>query len=230
MTIQTAVNSASLRVVGTVPAAVFSSTDQVIIEMLDLARDVAEDIARAYDWRDLTKIAVFTGDGSTTSFPKPADYDRMVQGEDIVDPPSWFWGYQPVVSVSEWLKRERYAWISPGGWILLGGAFQFYPAPTGTAEFPYITKNWVLSANGTPKPAFTEDSDTFVLDESLLTLGLIWRYRAQKGLDYSEDMANYNSSLSQLMAKDKGSRVIRKHDRYTSFGGRLAWPWDLGTP
>lgn len=230
MTIAAAVSSASLRVVGTVPAAVFSSTDQVIVEMRDLARDVAEDIARSCDWRDLTQIAVFTGDGTTTSFPKPADYDRMSQGEDIVDPPSWFWGYKPVMSVSEWLKRERFAWISPGGWILLGGQFQFYPAPSGTAEFPYISKNWAISADGTRKPEFTADDDRFVLDEGLLTLGLIWRYRAQKGLDYSEDLAGYNYSLSQIMAKDKGARVIRKHDRLTSFGARPAWPWDIGTP
>lgn len=228
MTIATAVGSASLRVVGTVPAAVFSSTDQVIVEMRDLARDVAEDIARACDWRDLTKVAVFTGDGSTTAFAKPTDYDRMAQGEDIVDPPSWFWGYQPVMSVSEWLKRERYSWISPGGWILLGGQFQFYPAPSGTAEFPYISKNWALSAEGVAKPAFDQDTDTFALDEGLLTLGLIWRYRSQKGLDYSEDLANYNFSLSQLMTKDKGSRVIRKHERTSSFGARPAWPWELG--
>lgn len=228
MTIQTVVQSAAIRIQGNAPATVFSSTAQIAIELRNLVQDVAEDIAGCHDWRDLTKIATFTGDGTTETFSKPADYDRMVQGSSITDPDTWLWGYYAIPTVTEWLRRRDVAWISPGGWILLGGLFQFYPAPSGDAEFPYISNLIVLADDATPKTAFTADTDTFVLSERLLTLGLIWRYRAQKGLDYSEDMATYEMELSKTQTNDKGARVIRKPDRHNSFGARVAWPWALG--
>jgi hypothetical protein len=228
MTIQTVVNNAAIRIQGNAPATVFSSTTQIAVELRNLVQDVAEDIAGCHDWRDLTKIATFTGDGATETFAKPSDYDRMVQGSSITDPDTWLWGYYAIPTVTDWLRRRDVAWISPGGWILLGGEFQFYPAPVGDAEFPYISNLIVRADNDDLKTAFTADNDSFVLSERLLTLGLIWRYRSQKGLDYSEDMATFEIELSKIQTADKGARVIRKADRLNSFGARIAWPWALG--
>ena len=213
MSILTAVQSASVRVIGVSPTAVFSSTEQVVVEMRNLANDVAIDIARSADWRDLTEIASFTGDGVTTAFPKPTGYDRMVQGSAVDDPGQWLWGYHAIKSVNDWMRRDE--WISPGGWIILGGEFRFHPAPSGGAEFPYISNLLVRDEEGARKEAFTADDDTFVLDERLLTLGLIWRYRAQKGLEYAADQANFEIALSERQTKDRGAHVIRR---------RSGWP------
>ena len=225
MTIQNAVNTASLRVVGTVPSAVFSSTDQVIVEMRDLAQDVAEDIARSHDWRDLTRIAEFNGDGATVAFPKPADYDRMLVTADVRDKNAWFWDYYEFPTVSEFMlaRSAGFQMLSPGGWIILDGQFQFTPAPTGIANFPYISRNFVAAQDGTRKASFTEDSDTFLLDEGILSLGLIWRYRAQKGLDYSEDMASYELRLSQAQSRDAGAQTITSRRRFVR--GRFSVPY-----
>jgi hypothetical protein len=63
--------------------------------------------------------------------------------------------------------------LTPGGWIILGGEFKFWPSVNGTATFPYISKYIVLDGDGvTLKETFTSDDDTFVLSERLLTLGL----------------------------------------------------------
>lgn len=221
MTLLTAVQSAAVVVIGKAPTAVFSSTDQIAVEMRNLANDVAIDIARSHDWRDLTEIATFTGDGVTDAFPKPADYDRMVQSSSIGDPDRWLWGYWPIATVNEWMRRGNAGWISPGGWIILSGQFRFHPSPTGDAEFPYISSYLVHAEDGTRKTAFDRDDDTFVLDERLLTLGLIWRYRAQKGLDYTEDLANYGLALSERQAKDAGARVTRRR-------AGSVWPCALG--
>ena len=228
MTVLSAANSASIRVIGTNLAALFSSTDQVAVEFRDLINDVAQDIVDAHDWRDLTKIATFTGDGVTAAFNPPADFGRMAQGSYIDDPDVWLWGYCAIPSMNEWMRRTGRAWISPGGWIRFGGQFHFHPAPSGDAAFPYVSSQWVRSEGGAPQAAFLTDSDTFVLDERLLTLGLVWRWRAQKGLDYSEDMATYELGLSQAMTWDAGARVIRKPTRRNAFGAWPAWPWELG--
>lgn len=211
MTVLSAANSAAVRVIGSELAALFSSTDQIALEFRDLIQDVADDIAGSCDWRSLTKIATFTGDGERVTFPVPADMGRMVQGSYVDDPASWLWGYVAIPSVNEWMRRRSRAWLDPGGWILMGGEYHFWPAPNGDAEFPYISNNIVRADNGALKPAFTSDTDTFVLSERLLTLGLIWRYRAQKGIDYSEDLASYELELSMEMTRDKGARKIIRH-------------------
>lgn len=209
MTIQAVVTSASIRVIGSVPAAVFSSQAQVMIEMRDLVQDVAIEIAQAAEWRALTKTATLTGGDS---FPLPTDYDRMLVGQGMQDQANWFWGYYAYRDVSEYLMavNGQVPTLDPGGWIILENEFKFWPAASGTATFPYISNLIVLDADGvTRKTDFQADNDTFMLNERLLTLGLIWRYRAQKGLEYAEDMQTYSNELEQSSNKDKGARVLR---------------------
>lgn len=188
-----------------------------MIEMRDLVQDVAVDIAKSAEWRALTKIATLTG---AASYPVPVDYDRMLAGQGVQDKGNWFWGYYPFASVAEYMMavNAQVALPNPGGWIILGGAFKFFPAPSGVATFPYISKYIVTGSDLVAKETFSQDNDTFALPERLLTLGLIWRYRSQKGLDYSEDLATYGNALAQEQNNDKGARVMRLGDR-SSFPG-----------
>ena len=230
MTLKTAVDSAAIRVVGHSTSAVFASQEQIAVEMADLANEVATEIAESYDWRDITKIASFNGDSVKTFFPKPDDYDRMTVDNGIRDQKNWFWGYFPFSDINQYLmmKENGFSLLSPGGWIILNGGFNFVPAPNGTAQFPYISKNIVRANDGSSKPAFTRDDDSFVLSERLLTLGLVWKWRAQKGLEYAEALQAYSDALSQLQTRDKGQRSIR-HGMSNNFPtGRIAWPWPLG--
>lgn len=229
MSILAALQTAILRCTGTWPTDVYSSTDQVAREFADLANETATDIVAGHDWRALTSVASFVGDGVTEAFDPPADYGRMLADAEIDDQASWFWGYSPIASVNDWmrLKAGGGAIVGPGGWLILGGRFQFYPAPTGTAQFPYIRKTWAAASDGTPKLAFDADDDTFALSERLLALGLIWRWRAWKGLEYGEDMRNYEIALAQEQGRDKGARVLASvGPRFR--GVRTAYPWALG--
>lgn len=218
-----AIKAAILRVTGVVVQEVFASTDTIAVEMADLANEVAADIAKSHDWRGLTKINGIVSDGSEAYY-LPTDYDRMLVSAEVDDANSWFWGYEPFDNVNDWLrfKSGTYSVISPGGWIILDGQVQFYPAPNGSAQFPYISNQWAIDEDGGRKSAFTSDNDVFVLDERLLTLGLIWKWKAQKGYDYSEEMASYELALGQAQARDKGARVLRVSGR-PRYSGRLAY-------
>lgn len=222
MTLKAAVDSAALRAVGNVPTAVFGSTQQVAMEMADLATEVAVEIAESAEWRSLTKITQMVG---ATSFPKPVDYDRMLTGQGIQDKTTWFWGYYPFSSVSEYMMavNGNLPLISPGGWILLDDEFKFYPVPVGTATFPYISKFIVRANDGMLKPNFTADDDTFVLSERLLTLGLLWKWRSQKKLDYAQEFDDYQYALEHDQNKDKGARVLMPDVRYSIPGARMAY-------
>lgn len=230
MTVLSACQSALLRLVGKKPATVFSSQDQTAIEIADLITEVGTDIMKGYDWQALTSVHTITADGVTTSFALPADYDRMVKASNIADPRNWAWGYSRILSVNDWITITSQGFApTPGAWIILGGKFQFAPAPsTGqAAKFPYVSKNYARSGLGEPQSAFAADEDTFVLDERLLTLGLIWRWRAQKRLEYAEDMQTYEIALAQAQANDKGARVLRDGPRTTG-NVSIAYPWPLG--
>lgn len=205
-----AMKSAILRLTGVSVGEVFASTDPIAVEIADLVNEVATDIMKSHDWRALTKVATVAGSGAQ-AYPLPSDFDRMVIGAEIDDSASWFWGYQPFDSVNDWMRyRSGGAGIvSPGGWIILGGELQFYPAPSGTAQYPYISNAYARAEGGAVKSAFNADNDSFVLDERLLTLGLIWRWQDQKGMEYAESMQTYEVALAQAQSRDKGARLLR---------------------
>lgn len=207
MTVLTAIRSAVLRATGTQINEAFTSAQKVAVEMVDLVNEAAEDIARSNDWRALTKIATLAG--GSESYTLPSDYDRM-SGE-VDDPSLWPWGYAPFQSVTEW-QRYRNGLLpisSPGGWIIVGGEILFWPVEGGGATFPYISNLWAVTPSSAPAAAFTTDNDRFVLDEGLLTLALVWRWRQQKRMEYAEDMQSYEIALARAAGRDRGSYVLR---------------------
>jgi hypothetical protein len=233
MSVLSACQSAMVRLVGRKPQTVFSSTSQMELEIADLATDVAVDIMKSHDWRALTKFSTLTGDGSTTAFDLPSDFDRIVLAQRVTDTSNWLWGYASVQTLEDWMviTSSGFTAVTPGWWIILDGQMQFSPAPASSspAKFAYISKNIGLSgSDGSPIAAFSDDSDSFVLEERLLTLGLIWRWKAQKGLEYAEDMTNYEKAFSENASRDKGPQAIRKGFPSTYLGTHAAWPWQLG--
>ena len=233
MTILGAMQAASMALVGERPALFFDSSEQFEQEIAALVNFAGREIARSNDWQALIKIASFVGDGMQENFPKPADYDRMLLVSDIQQGGSGqWWGYRHVLDINEFINLKNSGWgASPGGWIMYGDEFHFSPAPdTGQgAVFPYVSKNFAVDQGGGEKPAFTADTDSFKIDEYLLSLWLIWRWREQKKLDYTGDEENFVKAFDEVSAKDSGSRVIRRNwsgtNRYNTVP---AWPWELG--
>lgn len=234
MTVLSAMQSAAIRLIGRKPTTFFSSTQGFEQEIVDLANEVAKSIADQHDWNALLKTYTLTGDGVTTTFPLPPDYDRMLLDGSIYDATNWAWGYQRIVRADEflYLQVRDFSIITPGFWTMLGNEFQFLPAPNDQAQakFLYVTKNIVSDENGDLKDSFTTDSDSFVLDERLLTLGLIWRWKEQKKMDAGSDQANFDTLFSDLSGRDGGSKPIRTPARRWPAGLRLrgAYPWPLG--
>ncbi len=210
MALVDALQSASIRLVGRKPTAFFGATGQFEMELLDLVNEVAADVAAYQDWQALQAVAQLVGAGSTTEFDLPADYSRMMQNALVQDATSWAWGYAAYSDINAFLNDEARGFtFTPGGWILYGNRLRFAPAPTGEAVFPYISANWAASTDGTRKPAFTADDDTFLLSERLLTLGLVWRWRENKKLDASGDQEAFIKALDEYASKDRGGRIYR---------------------
>lgn len=231
MTVLSAAQSAMARLVGRRPAAVVSSQNEMEVEITALAQEAAVDIMKGNDWQALTEFHTVTPDGTSSAYPFPTDYDRMIQASEIYDPETWCWGYRHILDYGEWLTHQAQGFVqSPGAWLIRGNQFHFSPTPPvgQTAVFPYISRNIFTSDNGTAKTEIENDTDSFVLDERLLTLSLVWRWKQMKGFDYAEDMRSYEMALSQAMTRDRGSRVIRRNSRHVPPNVRLGWPHELG--
>lgn len=223
MTVLTACAEAAIELNQSEPASLFSTTDQFAKELRTQANKTAKAVLKAYDWQKFTALKTMTGDGSTTSFALPDDYDRMPLKSNVLT--SQF--ASPLAKardLDQWLDFQLRPFVgTPGFWIVLGGTMQILPAlATGvTAKFYYI-KNRIV-AGGT-KTEFTADGDTFDLPERLITLGVIWRWRAQKRKEYAEDMRNFEIALAEEMTRDKGSRVLTVGRQRIGMDAELAHP------
>lgn len=226
MSVLTALQSASVRLIKRRPPAFFSSQGKFEMELADLANEVAVDIMQSHDWRALTVKQIMTGDGEATSFILPEDYDRMVLGQSV-NRPGWSgWEYSGVLSLDDWERLLAFGpKTDPGSWIILGGAMQFCPAipDQQIATFYYISSNVVRSSGGTPGKVFTMDTDRFVLDERLLTLGVTWRWRQQQRMDFSAEQDAYIKALSEIAGRDKGTRVIRERASAITANDVFGW-------
>jgi hypothetical protein len=227
-----AMQSAAIRLMGQRPTVFFGASQNFEMEIADLVNEVARDIAKSHDWQALTQVHTITGDGEEADFALPDDYDRQPVVTSIQDTTSWVFGYDHIVNLNDFLYLEARDFSpTPGAWTIYGDRLRFIPAPPEdqTATFPYISKYYARDA-GTleTKEAFTSDSDTFLLPERLLTLGLVWRWRENKKLDFTGDQEAFTKAIGEYAAKDRGSSVFRRGGRPALRGTYPAWPWQLG--
>jgi hypothetical protein len=211
-----------------VPTMVAASTEREHIELLALANEMAQRIAfDTRDWQLLKKLGTLTGDGTATDFDLPPDYKRMLKKAQLW--PSAF----PTSPLSYFPDSDQWLGITvqnfqmlTGSWTLYGGQVHVRPAigDLATAQFWYISNLIIKPASGDNKTTFTADTDTFRLDERLLKLGMIWQWKANKGMAYAEDMATYEDALATAAGADKGSNIlVVGRQRYPS-DATLAFP------
>lgn len=225
MTVLTACAEAAIELNQPEPSTLFSTTDQFAKELRTQANRTAVAVAKAYDWQKLLAIHTLTGDGTTTSFSLPSNYARMTKGADLL---TSSFGYRLVKArdANQWLYYQINNTIIgyPGRWIIIGGAIEVLPAIADgdTVKFYYIKNTIVTGASA--QTNFESDTDTFDLPERLITLGVVWRWRAQKRREYAEDLRNFEIALAEETATDKGSRVLVVGQQRIPVDAELAHP------
>lgn len=225
MTILSAIQNACSQLIIDSPDAVFSSSDVDIITLRNLANVEATSLLRLHDWQVLRKENTFTTSASETQTGAiPDDFLRFVNGtmnNRSLNRPVW-----GPLTPQEWQREKALPiYTSPNfAFIQRGGDLLFSPTPsaTNTIYFEYISKNIVSDSGGTGKQYFTADDDTLNIDEKLLDLGLVWRFRASKGLDYSQEKAIYDEILSSAVSQEKPSATISMDGRSPRY--RLGMP------
>jgi len=192
------------------PSAVLASSDRQVRQLAAIATEVGEDLSARGDpgWQSLTAEWTFitVADEVQSGTPVPPDLRNFIPG-------SFFNRTQqrqltgPLTARQYQLIKARPAASS----IFLsyrerGDSFLISPTPSAgdTIAYEYISKYWVKSNANVPKAAFTADEDMTYLDDELMILGLKWRYRAAKGLDYGEDMVSFERAVEAALGADGG--------------------------
>ncbi len=207
------------------PSFIVNNQDETAIRLFDLAQEEGKELAGRKLWQELIQEASFTTEAGK------ADYELAT-----IAP-----GFDYMLNDTEWNRSERRKLngpVSPAEWQrdqtylsasiykdyrIRNNKIWLYPTPgeAQTYYFEYVTKNWCISQNDALQSEWKADSDTAVLDEELMILGLRWRFKKSKGLSYAEDFRTYEMQVQRALGRSGAAptlSITRKRPLGYSFG------------
>lgn len=199
------------------PSTIVGSTDLTAQILFRFANQGGKELARYHDWQALTVEALVTATASVVQAGalSPADFDRMIYNAEI-------WNrtdnlrYTGPTPQRIWQQLQTgVAGGVVGWWRIKGSELNLFPAPVAgkIIAFEYVSKRWARSSGGTAQAKYMADTDITVLDEDLITLELVWRFRHSRGFaQYAEDMATCEREKEKAASRDRGTGRIRPED------------------
>jgi hypothetical protein len=144
------------------------------------------------------------------AYALPTDYDHMIVQTQWDR--GFRWQLLGPMNPQEWQVLK--SGISPTGprrrFRLMNNQFFIDPIPYDSNQlvFEYYSYNWCQSQQGIGQTAWQADTDTYLLDDDTFILGMIWRFRMAKGLDYSEENKMWERSIERFKARQAATRDL----------------------
>jgi hypothetical protein len=186
------------------------SSDPDDKQMVAIANRAALEIMNYFMWPSLQTSFKLDIIGTQTRYKLPADFlDVMpnsaweLDGERAVEWP---------VPQGRWFMY-KFTSISDGGRLRVrryGDEIEVHDPETDTGfQFEYISKWPVLNDQSVRKELFTEDTDTWILDDQVLILGIQAHWMQTKLMpQYVEHFANYNRKMAESIGRESSGRTI----------------------
>ena len=200
------------------PSSVVGNSANDVVQIKNIANEEGQELAARYSWQALTKEATFT-----TVATESQGVITTIAGSDfnfIINETFWNRSQRrPVfgpLSESKWQQLKAQQIVGP--WVqhrIRGNTLIFIPVPAAgqICAFEWVSKNWCInSAGDTSYSSWNNDGDIGILDERVMSLGIIWRWKAIKGFPYSEDFAKYERAVSDYMDRDGGKPRLNLGD------------------
>lgn len=194
------------------PNAAVSSSDPQVLQILAITEEEGQELEERYNWQGLQTETTFT----TVAAELQGTLATIAPGyESIVNDTIWNRSLRRPVygpkSQQDWQQSEAMQINGPfNSFRIKNDSIYFYPVPVAgqTCAFEYISKNWISTSTGSTAEVWTNDADTPLIDDRIIILGAIWRWKQAKGLDYAEDFAKYERRVLNKMSKDSGKPVL----------------------
>ena len=227
MSLLTIVQKAAVRCGITAPSSAISNADPMVQQLIALAQDEGDESSVNYDWRNLKIPCQFTGDGTSTLFGLPSDFDRWPTQASMYSSSYPLIPLLGPISDEELIAMQaRPVFPVRPFWNMLGGSLQVWPALQSgeVVSSQYRSNAWILDADGvTRKAAWIADTDTPLIRERIIVAGVIWRWKKAKGLDYAEEMKTWGQILEVESAHDRGNRTVGLANVWNRFPDN-SWP------
>lgn len=197
-----------------VPSSIVSATSNKTAQQLySYANRAGESMAKVKRWQELVSEHTFVLATADQDYAFPADFRYII--------PETTWNRDTRRKVFNPITSQ--AWAFYKGWQTLAGLnlrarirnsqLEFEQEITAsmngeTIALEYVSKYWAETSDGTAKANFTLDTDVFRLDEEILKLGILYRFKRAKGLDWIDDFDEYAYELESVMGYDAGSKKI----------------------
>lgn len=210
MTLLTIANAVADETKGPRPATIAANTNPDAQNILRLVNKVGISLMSSYAWDILTEEKTFTAPGAEVllaAAAMPADFDRFV--------PETFWNRAdnnllsgPVGAV-EWQGLKVQTFSSQNKkFRYRGGDILTQPviASGAAMAFEYVSNKWVdIASPGTPKVAFTIDTDTALISEELITRGTVYEWLLGEGQPWNVAAKGYKDYFDLLVDNERAS-------------------------
>jgi hypothetical protein len=141
-------------------------------------------------------------------FPNDADHlmpstfwdrDMRWQIEGPLSPQDWQSLVSGVIATG---PRRRYR--------VMDGQFYLNPVPAdhNNLEYEYYSNNFCQSALNVLQPRFLADTDIYLLDDDTMILGILWRFRRSKGLDYDQEWDTWDSAVQRYKSRQQSAKNL----------------------
>jgi hypothetical protein len=200
-----------------VPTQAVASINPDIQQLVAFAEDAGRELMERANWVNLDTPGSVTGDGTSTLFQLPLDWDRFSpsdkspRGALVSTKFPLLPLFGPINTEDlNMLKALPASTVRPV-WRIIGGALEIWPALSAgeLVTFNYYSSFWIMNAARTASQAsWLADSDFSLINEDTVLKGVIWRWKAAKGLQYAEEFRGYEVSLARNAGQQQTERVV----------------------
>ena len=187
-----------------------TSTEDSVRRLMRLANRSARRIATGHAWQALRRTYTFS---LTTAleYVLPVDFRELISDTTFVD--SYVHGVDMRTRPEQW----RYLQVNVTGtgpryrMRIMGNVIHVYQPQSGDEiSFEYTSDYPVLDTDQeTTQKLFDADTDTWRLDDDLLEMDIIWRYKKLLGLqDWQVDHAEFKTYDRTVKGQEAGAKTI----------------------
>ncbi|MBR9900410.1 MAG: hypothetical protein GYB19_10170 [Rhodospirillales bacterium] len=205
------------------PSVVFGSSDEGARKLLRIAQKVGSKIALSVNWFSLRKELTFTSvAGETQTGILPSDFNRFIA--------ETFWNRSTTqlitgpISPVQWQDLKANTYTGTPKFTQRGTSISILPALSAGADlaFEYISKNWIDTDSDGEGDAssWTADANDVVIDEELLTLGIIYQFLESEGQPSSMAASDFINRMNDLVDNEDASPGVLSVGDLFGQGGR----------